>query len=318
MFLFPFVFCRGFCLYFCSDSKGDEKPQSWSVVKCWGMILRRWGGVVSSSLHKPSAADMGVVRGVTEHSKWTSQTLREAVSGLPLMLPDLASGTERKCCRTRREHRRSRQWSACQPADCGKKRESEGRQKRGSRVPQEGDIKNKGGKERNKKEREKDYTFPLTQHVFSCYTHESSILPSLNQISPLPFPIKKSSLFTLAASLHCLSNDPSVLPSLLHGQLNVRPIGQGVNGAAARALQLNNVWQGTNSTGRGDTATEHWQRPEESGTGKVWKIRKWTRSEKDKTVNKTEVKVQNKENVWQNVVCSKTRPFPPLFIHLSA
>lgn len=95
------------------------------MVKRCGMsvvqILRRWGGVVSSSLHKPSAADMGVVRGVTEHSKWTSQTLRGAGSGLPLMLADLASGTERKCCRTRRGHRRSRHRSACQPADCGRK-----------------------------------------------------------------------------------------------------------------------------------------------------------------------------------------------------
>lgn len=122
------------------------------MVKRCGMsvvqILRRWGGVVSSSLHKPSAADMGVVRGVTEHSKWTSQTLRGAGSGLPLMLADLASGTERKCCRTRRGHRRSRHRSACQPADCGRKGESEGRQKR---VPQEGDFKIKAGKDRNKK-----------------------------------------------------------------------------------------------------------------------------------------------------------------------
>lgn len=78
--------------------------------------------MVSSSLHKPGAADGEVVRGVTEHSKWTSQTLRGAGPGLPLMLPDLASGTERKCCRTRRGHRRSRPWSACQPADCGRVR----------------------------------------------------------------------------------------------------------------------------------------------------------------------------------------------------
>lgn len=78
--------------------------------------------MVSSSLHKPGAADREVVRGVTEHSKWTSQTLRGASSGLPLMLPDRASGTERKCCRTRRGHRRSRPRSACQPADCGRVR----------------------------------------------------------------------------------------------------------------------------------------------------------------------------------------------------
>lgn len=95
------------------------------MVKCCGMpgvqILKRRGRVVSSSLHKPSAADMGVVRGVTEHSKWTSQTLKGASSGLPLMLPDLASGTERKCCRTQRGHRPSWPRSPCQQADCGGK-----------------------------------------------------------------------------------------------------------------------------------------------------------------------------------------------------
>lgn len=205
-------------------------------------ILRRWGGVVSSSLHKPSTADMGVVRGVTEHSKWTSQTLREASSGLPLMLPDLASGTERKCCRTRRGHRRSRHWSACQPADCGRKGRVRGDRKEAQESPRKVILRTKEvKKEIKKKEREEEYTFPLTQHVFSFRAHECSILPSFSQISPLPFPIKKSSLFTLTASPYCLSNDLSVLPSLLHGQLNVRPIGQGVNGAAARALQLNNV-----------------------------------------------------------------------------
>lgn len=141
------------------------------------------------------------------------------------------------------------------------KRESEGRQKR---VPQEGDFKIKAGKDRNKKEREEEYTFPLIEGVFSCWVHECSILPSFSQTSLLPFPIKKSSLFPLTSSLHCVSNDLSVLPSLLHGQLNVRPIGQGVNGAAARALQLNNVWQGTNSTDRGETPTKPLQRSEES------------------------------------------------------
>lgn len=84
-------------------------------------ILNRQGGMVNSSLHKPSAADVGVMRGVTEHSNWTSQTLKEASADLPLMLPDLASGTERKCCRTRRGHRPSRPQSGCQPADCERK-----------------------------------------------------------------------------------------------------------------------------------------------------------------------------------------------------
>lgn len=194
--------------------------------------------MVSSSLHKPSAADMGVVRGVTEHSKWTSQTLRGASSGLALMPPDLASGTERKCCRTRRGHRRSRHWSACQPADCRRKGRVRGDRKES---PRKVILRNKAGKDRNKKEREEEYTFPLTEGGFRCWVHERSIFPSFSQTSLLPFPITKSSLFPLTASLHCLSNDLSVLPFLLHGQLKVRPIGQGGNGAAARALQLNNV-----------------------------------------------------------------------------
>lgn len=136
------------------------------MVKCCGMssvqILRRQGRVVSSSLHKPSAADIGVVRGVTEHSKWTSQTLKEASSGLPLMLPDLASGTERKCCRTQRGHRPSWPQSACQPADCGRKervkrdrREREKETERGPGVFQEGNFKRNRKRERNK-EREED------------------------------------------------------------------------------------------------------------------------------------------------------------------
>lgn len=102
-----------FQFYSLWQQEREKKPQSWNVVKCCGtssvQILRRQGHVVSSSLHKPSTADMGVVRGVTEHSNWTSQTLKEASFGLSLMLPDLASGTERKCCRTRRGHRPS--WS---------------------------------------------------------------------------------------------------------------------------------------------------------------------------------------------------------------
>ncbi len=138
------------------------------MVKCCGMasvqILRRQGRVVSSSLHKPSAADMGVVRGVTEHSNWTSQTLKEASAGLPLMLPDLASGTERKCCRTRRGHRPSWPQSACQPADCGRKesekreeRERERERGRSPGVHQEGNCKRNRRRETNKeREREED------------------------------------------------------------------------------------------------------------------------------------------------------------------
>lgn len=228
----------------------SQRWRRWSLLKCCGMsavqIWRRRGGVVSSSLHKPSTADREVVRGVTEHSKWTSQTLRGASSGLPLMLPDLASGTERKCCRTRRGHRRSRPWSACQPADCGRVR---GDRKEARESPQEGDFKNKGGKERKKREGRRMHLSTDT-----CVWLPGPWMLHLTFLQPLAFPIKKSSLFTLTASLHCLSNDLSVLPSLLHGQLNVRPIGQRVNGAAARALQLNNVWQGTNSTGREGTS----------------------------------------------------------------
>lgn len=172
--------------------------------------------MVSSSLHKPSAADMGVVRGVTEHSKWTSQTLRGASSGLPLMPPNLASGTERKCCRTRRGHRRSQHWSACHLADCRRKGRVRGDR---NESPRKVILRNQAGKDRKE-----EYTFPLTEGVFSCWLHERSILPSFSQTSLLPFPIKKS-LSPLTPSLHCLSNDLSVLPFLLHGQLNVRPIG---------------------------------------------------------------------------------------------
>lgn len=115
--------------------------------------------MVSSSLHKPSAADMGVVRGVTEHSKWTSQTLREASSGLPLMLPDLASGTERKCCRTRREHRRSRRWSACQPADCGRKGRVRGDRKEAQESPRKVILRTKEVKKEIKKKGKKTTPF---------------------------------------------------------------------------------------------------------------------------------------------------------------
>ncbi|AWP10660.1 Hypothetical protein SMAX5B_022555 [Scophthalmus maximus] len=59
-------------------------------------IWRGQGPVVSSSLHKPGAADVGVVRGVTEHGNWTSQTLKEASAGLPLMPPDPGFGDREK------------------------------------------------------------------------------------------------------------------------------------------------------------------------------------------------------------------------------
>lgn len=128
------------------------------MVKCCGMasvqILRRQGRVVSSSLHKPSAADMGVVRGVTEHSNWTSQTLKEASTGLPLMVPDLASGTERKCCRTRRGHRPSWPQSACQLADCGRKERVKRERERSPGVHQEGNRKRNRRREGNKKREE--------------------------------------------------------------------------------------------------------------------------------------------------------------------
>ncbi|CAB1449292.1 unnamed protein product [Pleuronectes platessa] len=108
---------------------------------------------------------MGVVRGVTEHSNWTSQTLKEASAGLPLMPPDPASGTERKCCRTRRGHRPSWPQSACQPADCGGKervkRERERGEGEGGRGPggvrQEGNCRRNERRERNEGgEREED------------------------------------------------------------------------------------------------------------------------------------------------------------------
>lgn len=120
-------------------------------------------------------------------------------------------------------------------------RESEGRQKR---VPQEGEFKIKAGKDRNER-REEENTFPLTEGVFSCRVHERTIFSSCNHTALLPFPIKKSSLFPV---FHCLSYDLTVLPSLLPGQLNGRPIGQGGKEVAARALQLNHVWQATNSS----------------------------------------------------------------------
>lgn len=92
--------------------------------------FEKQGRVVSSSLHKPRAADMGVVRGVTEHSNWTSQTLKEASVGLRLILPDLASGTERKCCRTRRGHRPSWPRSACQLPEYERKEKVKEREER--------------------------------------------------------------------------------------------------------------------------------------------------------------------------------------------
>lgn len=80
--------------------------------------------MVSCSLHKQSTAGTRVVGGVSEHSNWTSQTVEEASAGpKTLMLHDLASGTERKCCRTQKGYRPSWPQSTCQPADCGGIRE---------------------------------------------------------------------------------------------------------------------------------------------------------------------------------------------------
>lgn len=161
-------------LVFMQTTPSLQRWRGWSPLKCCGtsavQIWRRRGGVVSSSLHKPRAADGEVVRGVTEHSKWTSQTLRGASSGLPLMLPDLASGTERKCCRTRRGHRRSRPWSACQPADCGRVR---GDRKEAPESPRKVILRTKEAK-RGKKERGEEHSFPLTR-AFGCRAHEGSI-----------------------------------------------------------------------------------------------------------------------------------------------
>lgn len=126
-------------------------------------ILRRQGRVVSSSLHKPCAADMGVTRGVTEHSNWTSQTLKGASADLRLILPDLALGTERKCCRTRRGHRPSWPQSACQWTDCGRKERVKEREREPERgespgVNQEGNCKGNRGRTRNKKREKKRKT----------------------------------------------------------------------------------------------------------------------------------------------------------------
>lgn len=119
-------------------------------------ILRRQGGVVNSSLHKPSAADMGVMRGVTEHSNWTSQTLKEASADLPLMVPDLASGTERKCCRTRRGHRPSWPQSGCQLADCGRKeRVKRERGKESQESTRKAIVRETGGEKEPRKEKER-------------------------------------------------------------------------------------------------------------------------------------------------------------------
>lgn len=232
------------CFYLTSrDNKrageGEKKRHRVeNVVKRCGMpgvqILKRRGRVVSSSLHKPSAADMGVVRGVTEHSKWTSQTLKGASSGLPLMLPDLASGTERKCCRTQRGHRPSWPRSPCQRADCGGKErvkrdrgEKEEEEERG--VLQEGNFKNR--RRGRNKERGGEYS-PCTRSP----TRRSALWPHgpLNIYTALfirssaaslhsPFPSRTHPFFSPSCSpsphpsLHFLSNDlhPSFMDSWL-------------------------------------------------------------------------------------------------------
>lgn len=127
--------------------------------------------MVNSSLHKPSADDMRVMRGVTEHSDWTSQTLKEASADLPLMLPDLASGTERKCCRTRRGHRPSWPQSGCQLADCGRK-ESEKKERERERIPvvhQKGNCQRNCRRERSK-ERAENKGSVVSLPIFSLTT----------------------------------------------------------------------------------------------------------------------------------------------------
>lgn len=158
------------------------------------------------------------------------------------------------------------------------KRESEKRQKRegerdrerGPGVFQEGNFKRNRRRERNKerkRRRQAEYSLcahPPTRclafgHRAPKWIHSStpSHLSSTTSLHSL-FPSRTHpSFLSLSTSLHSLANDLSVLPSLLHGQLNVRLIGHGVSGAAASALQQNNVWQATNSTNRRGTSSKH-------------------------------------------------------------
>lgn len=215
-----------------------EKSQSWNVVKCCGMasvqILRRQGRVVSSSLHKPSAADMGVVRGVTEHSNWTSQTLKEASTGLPLMLPDLASGTERKCCRTRRGHRPSWPQSACQPADCGRKeRVRREREKEAEESTRKAIVRETRGEKETRKEREEDKesiaSAPIQTHYLAFghrapeWIHSSTPSHHSSTISLLPLPIKNPSLFPLYHYIPPFFGPSKSLISLTFTQWSLRP-----------------------------------------------------------------------------------------------
>lgn len=252
-------------LLFLTKRKRQES-QSWSVFKCRRHAVARplcrfWESksVVSSSLHKHCAADMGVVRGVTEHGNWTSQTLKEASAGLHLMLPDLAWGTERKCCRTWRGHRPSWPHSACQQADCGRKEGNE-REKRGATAGvNQKTIERGAGEQETEEERKMRREWPqslrwLTGWHLSGFTPFSSsvsfcrFLTRTQTSNPLLHNI--SSLFDLSSLF--LFDDPSVLPSLLHGQLDVGLIGCGVSGAAASTLQQNHLWQATNSSDRGE------------------------------------------------------------------
>lgn len=256
------TFCRRNVHFFLSVFPSWQQG---NVVKHCGMsvvqILRRWGSMVSSSLHKPSAADMGVARGVTEHSKWTSQTLRGASSGLPLMPSDLASGTERKCCRTRRGYRRSRHRSACQPADCGRKGRVRGDRKES---PRNVILRTKQVRTEIKKKGEKEHTLRLTQGVFSCWVHEYSSLPSFRQTSLLSFSHQKA----IPLSTHRIpslsvqwSRRPSIPPSWATECKANRPRSEW---GSCQSLAAKHVWQGTNSTDRGETPTKPSQRSKES------------------------------------------------------
>lgn len=178
-------------------------------------ILRRQGRVVSSSLHKPSAADMGVVRGVTEHSNWTSQTLKEASAGLPLMLPDLASGTERKCCRTRGGHRPSWPQFACQPADCGRKervkRERREREKEAQESTRKAIVRETGGAKETRKEREREEDEEgIASAPIHCLTAWLSATGPLSGYTPLLHP----SILQPNLSTPSSHQEPIPLPSL--------------------------------------------------------------------------------------------------------
>lgn len=96
-----------------------------------------------------------------------------------------------------------------------RKRESEGRQKRGSRVPQEGDFKNKGGKERNKTEGEKNTPFHWHVCLAAGPTNAPSYLPSARPLRSL-FPSRSHpSLSSLHPFIVCPMIPPSFHPSFM-------------------------------------------------------------------------------------------------------